>query len=208
MTIFHLIRHAAHAHDDRVLLGRMSGIGLSQPGLEQAKALARRLAGNPIDGVQSSPQQRARETAAQIAAPHGLPVEIVPAVDEMNYGLWTGLSFSALRTEPAWRLWNEARGGSRPPGGESMAEARSRLLGHLRRMHDWMPGGCFVIVSHAEILRIALLHCLGRSFDEFASIEVPLAGSTILRWKRGELCLATEAIPFIRMAGPFSRTHR
>src|SRR5689334_16064419 len=137
MTIFHLIRHAAHAHGDGVLLGRMSGIGLSPSGREQARALAKRLSGWSIDGIQTSPRQRARETAAEIATPHALPVEIVPAVDEMDYGLWTGQSFSALRAEPAWRLWNEARGGSRPPGGESMAEARSRLLGHLRRMHDW-----------------------------------------------------------------------
>jgi probable phosphoglycerate mutase len=208
MTIFHLIRHAAHAHDDDVLFGRMSGIELSPSGREQARALAKRLAGCAIDGIQSSPRQRARETAAEIAAPHGLPVEIVPAVDEMDYGLWTGRSFSALRTEPAWRLWNEARSASRPPGGESMAEARSRLLAHLRGMHERAPGGCFVIVSHAEILRIALLHCLGRSFDEFASIAVPLAGSTILRWERGELCLATETVPLIRVAGPLSRMYR
>src|SRR5215203_6843088 len=121
-TIF-LVRHAAHDRVDRVLCGRMPGVGLGEAGRRQAEALARRFADAAVDAVWTSPLDRARETAEPIAGRLGLPVRTSDGLAEIDFGAWTGLPFDALRDDPRWRRWNEARGSERPPPGESMGES-------------------------------------------------------------------------------------
>ena len=76
----------------------MDGVTLSAKGQAEAQALAERLKGEPITMVHVSPLERARQTAAPIAGILGLePVE-APALNEIDYGEWTGA------TEPSEAL--------------------------------------------------------------------------------------------------------
>ena len=181
MMTIHLVRHAVHPLVDRVLVGRTSGVQLGKGGREQAKALARRLAIEEIGAVQSSPRERALETAALIAAPLGLPVDIVPDLDEADFGQWAGCSFDELNRDPRWIAWNNERGTARPPGGETMRELQNRILRHLDRLQAEKPNRNLVLVSHAEVIRAALLHFLGIALDGFARVEIsPASISTLL----------------------------
>jgi probable phosphoglycerate mutase len=181
MTTVHLVRHAVHPLVDRVLVGRTSGAQLGKEGREQARALARRLAGDRIAAVQSSPRERALETAALIAAPLGLPVDIVPELDEADFGQWAGCSFEQLNRDPRWFAWNSERGTARPPDGETMLELQKRILGHLSRLQEEKAETKVVLVSHAEVIRAALLHFLGIALDGFARVEIaPASISTLL----------------------------
>jgi broad specificity phosphatase PhoE len=181
MTTIHLVRHAVHPLVNRVLVGRTGGIQLGKEGREQAEALAQRLAGDEIGAVQSSPQQRALETAALIAAPLGLVVDIVPELDEVDFGQWAGCSFEQLNRDRRWAAWNSERGTARPPGGETMLELQKRILGHLDRLQAEKPKEKLVLVSHAEVIRAALLHFLGMALDSFARVEIaPASISTLL----------------------------
>jgi broad specificity phosphatase PhoE len=181
MTTIHLVRHAVHPLVNRVLVGRTGGIQLGKEGREQAEALAQRLAGDEIGAVQSSPQQRALETAALIAAPLGLVVDIVPELDEVDFGQWAGCSFEELNRDRRWAAWNSERGTARPPGGETMLELQKRILGHLDRLQAEKPKEKLVLVSHAEVIRAALLHFLGMALDSFARVEIaPASISTLL----------------------------
>ena len=181
MTTIHLVRHAVHPLVDRVLVGRTSGVQLGKEGREQAKALARRLAIEEIGAVQSSPRERALETAALIAAPLGLPVDVVPDLDEADFGQWAGCSFAELNRDPRWVAWNNERGTARPPGGETMRELQKRILRHLDRLQAEKPNKNVVLVSHAEVIRAALLHFLGIALDGFARVEIaPASISTLL----------------------------
>jgi broad specificity phosphatase PhoE len=181
MTTIHLVRHAVHPLVNRVLVGRTGGIQLGKEGREQAEALAQRLVGDEIGAVQSSPQQRALETAALIAAPLGLVVDIVPELDEVDFGQWAGCSFEQLNRDRRWAAWNSERGTARPPGGETMLELQKRILGHLDRLEAERPKEKLVLVSHAEVIRAALLHFLGIALDSFARVEIaPASISTLL----------------------------
>src|SRR5215216_1646790 len=181
MMTIHLVRHAVHPLVDRVLVGRTSGVQLGKEGREQAKALARRLAIEEIGAVQSSPRERALETAALIAEPHGLTVDIVPDLDEADFGQWAGCSFDDLSRDPRWIAWNNERGTARPPGGETMLELQKRILRHLDRLQAEKPNKNLVLVSHAEVIRAALLHFLGIALDGFARVEIaPASISTLL----------------------------
>ena len=178
-TVF-IVRHARHSVVDHVLVGRMANVALSDEGRREAAELATGFRGRPIAMVQSSPSQRARETAAPIAAALGADVEIVPALDEIDFGRWTGSSFEALAPDPNWQAWNAARGSARPPEGESITEAQARVVGHIDRLGHSPDVGPAVLVSHCEVIRAALLHVLGRPVDDWSNIEVaPASVSTI-----------------------------
>ncbi|RZK76915.1 MAG: histidine phosphatase family protein, partial [Methylobacterium sp.] len=136
-----LVRHAAHIHLDRRLSGRMPGVPLSEAGRVQAAALGRFLAADGVTAVECSPLDRTCETAAAIVAAAGLPSPTpVEALVEIDLGDWTGRAFDSFGDDPAWRDWNEHRGTARIPGGETMAEAQARIVGHLRRTATSRPG--------------------------------------------------------------------
>ena len=59
--------------------------------------------------------QRAQETAAPIAAELGQAPTLLPALNEIDFGSWSGMAFDALAAEPGSAAWNLAR--SRPPRG-------------------------------------------------------------------------------------------
>jgi broad specificity phosphatase PhoE len=170
-----LVRHAAHDLVDRVLVGRMDGVALNDLGREQALALRARLESFDILAVQSSPRQRAIETAAIIAGARGLEVTVCPALDEVDFGVWTGLSFADLTARSDWSAWNSARESTRPPLGETMPEAQKRITSYLDDMHASQPKGCIVMVTHAELIRAALLHVMALPLDDWARLDIPPA---------------------------------
>lgn len=183
MTIVHLVRHGSHPEVGHVLSGR-SEIGLDDPGREQAQRLARRHAGLSVDAVYASPRPRAKQTAAPIADACARPVQVDGALDEIDFGSWTGKAFGALDGDPAWRRWNEARDLARPPGGETMAAATSRAIGAVERIASRVPG-LAVVVSHCDIIRGVIAHYLGLAQDRLLSFDVDPASVSrisIGRW--------------------------
>lgn len=185
MTTIHFVRHAVHDLVAHVLVGRNPNVTLSAAGLRQAQALAARLVVETIDGVQSSPQTRARQTAEAIAAVHARHVEIIPELDELDMGGWTGRAFADLQDDPLWQRWNTERGTARPPGGESMSELQQRAVQHLQRVEASDPDGTIVMVSHAELIRAVALHCLGRPLEDYSRLSIDPASVTTIRLRSG-----------------------
>lgn len=180
-TTFLLVRHAEHDLLGKVLTGRMPGVELGPTGRRQAQLLARHFREAAVTAVHSSPRERARQTAEPIAAALGLACETAAALDEIDFGNWTGKRFDELAADPGWQKWNEFRATSRCPGGESMAEAQARLVGHLDHLRAAHAGVVVVLVSHADMIKVALLHVLGASLDAIQRIEIaPASVSTLV----------------------------
>ena len=117
----------------------------------------------------------------------------MPALDEVEFGGWSGSSFDDLLDDPRWRRWNESRGKARCPGGESMAEVRRRALGHVLLASRHAARGPVVMVSHAEIIRSLVLVARELPFDAWASVDVPPASLTTVAVARGCLTLGCGA---------------
>ena len=87
---------ARHGQTDsnvhRVLDSRPPGAPLNALGRAQAAALGERLAGWRIESVHASHALRAQETAAPVAAAHGLPLRVVDGVHEVDCGELEGRS--------------------------------------------------------------------------------------------------------------------
>jgi probable phosphoglycerate mutase len=168
-----LIRHAAHAHLGNVLSGRIPGIALSPEGRSQADRLALSLDGIEIHAVQCSPVQRAQETALAIAARRrGLFVETVPALEEVDFGDWTGRSFAELADDPRWGNWNSLRETAKAPNGESMAQALDRAWDHIKRAAAKWPNQTIAMITHCDIIRAVIAKVLGLSLNHIHRFDV------------------------------------
>jgi len=157
-----LIRHAKPKGAGRYL-GRRSDPPLSSRGCAQAEALARRLAGEPLAAIYSSPLRRALETARAIAAPHHLSVETVADLAEMDFGLWDGLSYREIEAREPERLaqWLADPLAVAPPEGESLAEMGQRVIGAFEAIVTRHPGETITIVTHGGPARVILCQGLG-----------------------------------------------
>jgi broad specificity phosphatase PhoE len=132
-----------------------------------------------LESLHVSPVQRARETAQIIAAKHkGLEVEVAPALDELDFGDWSGRAFVELEDDPRWATWNETRSNAIAPNGESMAAAQKRAWAHVLHTAHSVPGKTVAMVSHCDIIRAIVAHVLGFSLDHYGRFDVDPASIT------------------------------
>lgn len=179
-----LIRHATHGHLGARLSGRGAGIPLTAEGTAQARALGHRLAAAPPDVLQASPVQRAQETAAAIADACGGEVETVAALDEIDFGDWTGRCFADLSGDQGWERWNSRRSKAQAPGGESMRAAQQRAMDHLLDAAARFSGRTVAMVTHCDIIRAIVAAVLGMSLDRILQFDIDTA--TVSRVAAGE----------------------
>jgi probable phosphoglycerate mutase len=185
-TTIVLVRHAAHPLLGKVLCGRMPGVELDEVGRSQAVRLGADLAALRPAALLTSPIGRARDTAAAIGKASGLAAQPCDALNEIDFGDWTGAGFAALADDPGWARWNIARAEACPPGGEPMREAQARVVAGIQRMQADHPHGTVLVVSHADIIKAVLLWCLGLTLDAHARFDIdPASTSAIVLWEGG-----------------------
>lgn len=180
-TTFWLVRHAAHDDVGRYLAGRKPGVRLGPEGRAQAERLGRRMARETISLVVASPRERALETADAIVAAAGIaPAEASDALDEVDFGAWTGKTFEALDDDPDWRRWNTLRSLARAPGGETMVDVERRVTGLMLRLCRRIGEGGAVLVSHGDVIKAAVCHVLGLPLDAWPRFDIAPASITTM----------------------------
>jgi broad specificity phosphatase PhoE len=184
-----LVRHALCAQSEQVLFGHAIDPPLDARGESQAHALAQRLTREVPALVETSPRLRTRQTAAAIASAARCALHSTSALDEVDFGRWGGRSFAELEHDSHWRQWNSARGTATTPGGEHYRAIQARVLAYLDELSSTFSG-TLVLVTHAEIIRAALLQLLGMSADEFMRIEIAPASLTILQATPSGPCIS------------------
>jgi broad specificity phosphatase PhoE len=167
-----LVRHALCDPVGQRIAGRLDGIALNAQGVEQAGALATRLARETIAAVYTSPLQRARETAAAIAHAHGLEPVPSEAFTELHFGVWTGRTLAELQQDSRWQKFNAVRSVTRAPDGELMLEVQARAISELLRLREQHAAETVVIVSHADVIRAVICHLLGMPLDHLLRLRI------------------------------------
>jgi broad specificity phosphatase PhoE len=182
VTTFLLIRHAVCDPVGRSVAGRTPGIHLNEVGHRQAAALAARLSTLQVAAVWSSPLERALETAQPLAGVLGLRVIQDARLNEMDFGDWTGRTLTELEGVSGWRDFNERRSSTRIPNGEIMGEVVSRSLAALEevRRTPELTGRLVALVSHGDVLRSLIAHCIGMDPNAIHRIEIAPASVSIL----------------------------
>lgn len=136
---------------------------LSDGGRHEAALTAERIAADPglrPARIVSSSLDRAISTARVIGDAVGGSVDDDARLIEIGQGDWEGRTHAELEVDDAerYREWREAAGIRRPPGGESIEAATSRvrdLLAELQVSASWPV----CLVSHGGTMRL-LAHAL------------------------------------------------
>ena len=178
-TVF-FVRHGSHDRLDHVLCGRMEGVSLSEGGRAEARVTGQRLAREGLAALYSSPMARTRETADEVAQIVGLPVATAPDLNEIDYGEWSGATFTALDHDPRWRTWNAARGVTRAPAGESLIEVQARMRRFVDQARERHPDQRIAAVSHGDPIKAILAHALGAPLDHLDRLELSPASISVL----------------------------
>jgi len=182
-TLVLLVRHGQTPTTGKHLPGRAPGLHLSEEGQRQADLAAKRIAELPhVDAVYSSPLERARETAAPIAAARGLKVQIDKGLLECDFGQWTGGVLKELMKKPEWTTVQRYPSGFRFPDGESFSEMQTRMGACLERLRSRHPGGVLVAVSHADTIKAAVTQAMGAHLDLFQRTAISTCSITAIAY--------------------------
>lgn len=172
MTVFHLVRHGAHDLLDRILTGRMPGVGLNDVGRRDSVVVGKALADTDIAAVVTSPLERARETADIIAQRCEVPLAIDHDLQEIDFGAWTGLRFQDLATRADWQAFNHHRATAKIPGGESLRAVQTRMIDVLHRLRARHGRASIVVVGHGDPIKLVVLSILGAPVDATLRLEI------------------------------------
>jgi probable phosphoglycerate mutase len=185
-TLVLLVRHGQTPTTGKLLPGRAPGLHLAEAGIEQARRAAERIAALPrIDAIYSSPLERARETAAPIAAATGTKVTVDKGLLECDFGDWTGAELRKLMKLPEWNTVQRAPSAFTFPNGESFTAMQTRMVSALDRLRSKHPGGVIVCVSHADPIKAAVAHALGTHIDLFQRIVIGTCSISAIAYHGG-----------------------
>jgi broad specificity phosphatase PhoE len=183
-----LVRIVRHGESEGNFAGSLQGSRLDTPlsplGVRQAECLAARLAGEAIDAVWASPMVRARETAAAVAVPLGLGVELDGDLVEFDWGAWSGRPFTGeVEKEVAdvRARWRAGETELSPTGGESPARAAVRADRFLKRLSG-SGARSPLVVAHGRFNRILMTRLLGRELGRMDEIRQRNGSLSAFEW--------------------------
>jgi probable phosphoglycerate mutase len=185
VTVVLLIRHAHTDTAGTRLTGWSRGVHLNERGRREASALTERLDGVPIAAIYASPLERCRETAAPIARARGLAISARRGLLEVDFGEWTGRTIAGLRRTKLWRVVQHAPSRIRFPGGESLLDVQARAVAEIERIASAHPRDTVAVVTHADVVRLALAHYAGMHLDDLQRLVVDPASVSVIALGEG-----------------------
>src|ERR1700731_3798569 len=148
-TVTVLLRHGQTPMSVQKRYAGRTDVPLTDVGVQQATAAAKRLASAGLGAIVPSPLLRTVQTAQAVAAVTGVPVVTDDGFRETDFGAWEGLTFAEVRERwpaemTAW-LGDPAVA---PPGGESFTEVTERVTAALHRVLAGRKRQTVLVVSH------------------------------------------------------------
>ena len=162
-TRIFLVRHGATVLSAEDAFAGETDVALSEEGREQARSLAARLAGEPLEAVYASPLGRTLETARILAGPHGLDVLPSAGLREVSHGHWEGMKRAEVeRLFPEeYARWEADPFSIAPDGGESGLAVTARALPALLAIVEEHRDRHALLVSHKATIRLLVSSLLG-----------------------------------------------
>jgi len=154
MTLY-LIRHGEVHNPRQILYGRLPRFRLSDSGRWQARECGKRLNGNGIDAIYSSPLLRARQTAEEIIRRCG--------PNKLHISSLLNEVYTAYEGRPGAEV--DARRGDIYTGVADVYEQPEdivrRALTFIRRVRSTASGGRVAAVTHGDVVTFMVLWAKG-----------------------------------------------
>ena len=160
-TVTALLRHGQTPMSVQKRYAGRTDAPLTEVGVQQAAAAAKRLASAGLGVIVTSPLLRTVQTAQAVAAVTGATVVTDDGFRETDFGAWEGLTFAEVRERwpaemSAWLADPEVA----PPGGESFTDVSARVTAALDRVLAARARQTVLIVSHVTPIKMLVTAAL------------------------------------------------
>jgi broad specificity phosphatase PhoE len=168
------IRHAHVWNPQGLVYARLPGFHLSEAGRAETESMALDLATAPMAAVYASPLERAVETAAILARPHGL--EVAPDERLIEWSLWVrwqGMPWSRIRDRDPDLLEVYGADPARASPDDPLVALGERVLEWAREAESTNPDGLVLGVTHEAPLVAGLLVGRGQDISGHRALNLP-----------------------------------
>ena len=182
-TVTLLLRHGQTPMSVEKRYAGRSDVPLTDAGVQQAAAAAKRLASAGLSVIVTSPLLRAVQTSAEVAAVTGAPVVTDDGFAEADFGAWDGLTFAEVRERwPAEVTEWLADPQVAPPGGESLTDVNGRVILALHRVLAGRERERVLIVSHVTPIKTLVTAAIGAPPAAMYRMHLDVAALCEIDW--------------------------
>jgi broad specificity phosphatase PhoE len=177
--LFYLLRHAEKDRGDYYNPHlRHQDRPLSTKGRQDAQKLAGWFAGKQLAAIYVSGYQRTRQTVQPLADQLQLDPIVDERLNEIDNGRVDEMNTEEFRQAwpEEWQAFKSRQADFRFPGGETGAEAQSRIVDFVAEMLGRHRGETVLAVSHDGLIRLWMCHLMGLPVYQRASFQVDLCG--------------------------------
>jgi alpha-ribazole phosphatase len=190
-----------HGHTEQTEQGKLycdHEARLTDMGKRQARALTARLTAEKPAVLLASTARRVRETAGVLSEALSLPLALLPGLEEQNVGAWEDKTYLDIKkTNPEeYQRWLADPIRNRPPDGESIEDLYLRVSRELASLTTRYRGEKVILVSHAGVIRSAIVAALGMPVDNFWRISVPTGSASKIDYSDSFATLCYMALQF------------
>ena len=147
-------------------------VPLDADGIQQIQKIAPLVATLELDDIYTSPLRRAVQTAKLVAEGTNLPISKSEGLNEIAFGAWTGRHFDDLIDDDLYRRFIKSPAKTVLPGGETISDVQRRGLKVITEAAQKVPGGRFLMVSHGDVIRAILCHCMKLPLNEYRRLRI------------------------------------
>ena len=171
--------------------GRVQGYHADSPltetGLEQARALARRMSTEALDALYSSDLGRTRQTVAPIMQSTSLPVYFDSELRERNYGTFEGKTFLEVERDfpEAYAHFRTRDPHFAAAGGESTVQFHDRVIRAFERIASQAAGSRIAVVAHGGVLGVMYRRAMNIPIEAPRNYTVANASISRFGYERG-----------------------
>jgi ribonuclease H / adenosylcobalamin/alpha-ribazole phosphatase len=178
-----LLRHGQTPMSVQKRYAGRSDVPLTDVGVQQAAAAAKRLASAGLGVIVTSPLLRTVQTAREVAAVTGADVVTDDGFRETDFGAWEGLTFAEVRERwpsevTTWLADPEVA----PPGGESFTDVSARVTAALHRVLADRAGQRVLIVSHVTPIKTLVAAALLAPSAAMFRMHLDVAALSEIDW--------------------------
>ncbi len=174
ITTIDLLRHG-ECEGGEIFRGSTDS-ALTQKGKQQMLASINSRGDNPSwDNIVSSPLQRCRLIASELAETAVLPVNALHGFAEIDFGDWEGRLTSEVASEhprQIQKFWTDPATHT-PPNGESLVDFQKRVQHVWQLLLKEHRGQHTLLVSHGGVIRIILASVLQMPLRPLSFLAVP-----------------------------------
>jgi probable phosphoglycerate mutase len=189
-TNLYIIRHGeAYSNVEPVIGGMQGDRGLTERGVAQAEALARRLSTGEIvaDVLYASTLPRARATAEHVSAALKLPILWDDELHELRPGESDGMRLEDARAKfPGFSTFLHELFTPLAPGGDSWGGFQARTSAALERIITRHVDQTIVVVAHGGTIDVSFLYMLGLGPQARTRNAFQSQNTAITHWRHAD----------------------